>query len=189
MFRDEGAADAASARARLSQADANFGGGLKAHILAALFAAGATLALLTLALPHSPRVDAAGVWAIAGIAYVVAALLFWRADAGRLGLLALALGGGTTLIMGVAYFSAEDPSPLIFLYLWVYLYSAYFFTTRMMLAQIAYVARHLRDPADGALADGRRGGVVAGRDGHAGGRRGGHPRDARARRRADRAAV
>lgn len=158
MFRDDGAADAASARARLSQADANFGGGLKAHILAALFAAGATLALLTLALPHSPRAGAAGIWAIAGIAYVVAALLFWRADRVGSGVLALVLGGGTTLITGVAYFSAEDPSPLIFLYLWVYLYSAYFFSTRMMLAQIAYVAATYamlltaRSPLDGVAA-------------------------------------
>ncbi|HEX4466357.1 MAG TPA: diguanylate cyclase [Solirubrobacteraceae bacterium] len=158
MSRDEGAADAAGARARLSQADANFGGGLKAHILAALFAAGATLALLTLALPHSPRADAAGIWAIAGIAYVVAALLFWRADGVGSGVLALALGGGTTLITGVAYFSAEDPSPLIFLYLWVYLYSAYFFSTRVMLAQIAYVAvtyvilLTARSPMDGVAA-------------------------------------
>jgi diguanylate cyclase (GGDEF)-like protein/putative nucleotidyltransferase with HDIG domain len=54
--------------------------------------------------------------------------------------LPLALGSGTTLITAVAYFSAEDPSPLIFLYLWVFLYSAYFFTTREMLLQIAYVA-------------------------------------------------
>jgi diguanylate cyclase (GGDEF)-like protein/putative nucleotidyltransferase with HDIG domain len=158
MFRDEGAADAASARARSSQADANFGGGLKAHILAALFAAGATLALLTLALPHSPRVEAAAIWAIAGIAYVVAALLFWRADHVGSGMLELALGGGSTLITGVAYFSGEDPSPLIFLYLWVYLYSAYFFSTRMMLAQIAYVAATYtillaaRSPMDGVAA-------------------------------------
>jgi diguanylate cyclase (GGDEF)-like protein/putative nucleotidyltransferase with HDIG domain len=158
MAREEGAADAASARARLSQTDANFGGGLKAHILAALFAAGATLALLTLALPHSPRVDAAGIWAIAGIAYVTAALLFWGADRVAPGVLALALGGGTTLITGVAYFSAEDPSPLIFLYLWVYLYSAYFFSTRMMLTQIAYVASTYailltaRSPMDGVAA-------------------------------------
>jgi diguanylate cyclase (GGDEF)-like protein/putative nucleotidyltransferase with HDIG domain len=158
MSRDEGVADAAGTRARLSQADANFGGGLKAHILAALFAAGATLALLTLALPHSPRVDAVGILAIAGVAYVFAALLFWRADRIGADLLALALGGGTTLITGVAYFSGEDPSPLIFLYLWVYLYSAYFFSTRVMLAQIAYVAAAYailftaRSPMDGVLA-------------------------------------
>ena len=44
-----------------------------------------------------------------------------------------------TLITGVAYFSAQNPSPLIFLYLWVFLYSAYFFSSRQMLVQIAYV--------------------------------------------------
>ena len=67
--------------------------------------------------------------AIVGVAYAVAGLLFWHAERLAPGVLPLALGGGTTLITAVAYFSAENPSPLIFLYLWVFLYSAYFFTT------------------------------------------------------------
>ena len=46
---------------------------------------------------------------------------------------------GSTLITGVAYFSAESPSPLVFFYLWVFLYSAYFFTTSEMAVQIVYV--------------------------------------------------
>jgi diguanylate cyclase (GGDEF)-like protein len=126
--------------APITDADANFGRGLTARILAALFAIGATLALLTIALPHMPGANVAGVLVVVGVAYAVAGLLYWNAEHVAPGVLALALGGGTTLIAAVAYFSAEQPSPLVFLYLWVFLYSAYFLTTRVMLAQIAYVA-------------------------------------------------
>ncbi len=139
MSREVGAADAAIADGWLTQPDASFGAGLTARILAALFAAGATLALLTLALPHPAHASVPGVLAVVGIAYAVAGLLFWHAERLAPGILALALAGGTTLIAAVAYLSAEAPSPLIFLYLWVFLYSAYFFTTSMMSAQIAYV--------------------------------------------------
>jgi hypothetical protein len=51
----------------------------------------------------------------------------------------VALAWGSTLITGVAYFSAQSPSPLVFFYLWIFLYSAYFFTTAEMTAQILYV--------------------------------------------------
>ena len=77
--------------------------------------------------------------AIVGIASVVSALLFWRAGRVAQVPLPLALAWGSTLITGVAYFSGEEPSPLIFFYLWVFLYSAYFFTTRELIAEISYV--------------------------------------------------
>jgi diguanylate cyclase (GGDEF)-like protein/putative nucleotidyltransferase with HDIG domain len=43
------------------------------------------------------------------------------------------------LITGVAYFSGEAPSPLVFFYLWVFLYASYFFTRRQTAVQIVYV--------------------------------------------------
>jgi diguanylate cyclase (GGDEF)-like protein/putative nucleotidyltransferase with HDIG domain len=139
MSQEVRAADSSTADAWLTGADARFDLQLRARILATLFAAGATLALLTAALPHSSRANVAGVLAIVGVAYALAALLFWSAGRLAAAALPLALAGGTTLITLVAYFSAENPSPLIFLYLWVFLYSAYFFTTRMLIAQVAYV--------------------------------------------------
>jgi diguanylate cyclase (GGDEF)-like protein/putative nucleotidyltransferase with HDIG domain len=109
------------------------------RVLAGLFCAGATLALLTVALPHSARANDIGLLSIVGIAYVVAGLLFHRA--GRLAswVPRAALASGSTLITGVAYFSGETPSPLIFFYLWVFLYSAYFFTRRETAVQVLYV--------------------------------------------------
>ena len=110
-----------------------------AQALACLFAAGATLALLTVALPHSARAGVLGLLLIVGNAYVVAGALFWRASTLPARVLPFALGWGSTLIAGVAYFSAESPSPLVFFFLWVFLYSSYFFTTREMTVQIVYV--------------------------------------------------
>jgi diguanylate cyclase (GGDEF)-like protein/putative nucleotidyltransferase with HDIG domain len=118
---------------------AGFDSTLMARALAGLFAAGATLALLTLALPHSAHASTPGLLTIVGFAYVVAGVLFWQARSTPGWSLRVALAWGTTLITGVAYFSAQSPSPLVFFYLWVFLYSAYFFTTRQLIAQITYV--------------------------------------------------
>src|SRR5580692_12887437 len=112
---------------------------LMAQALACLFAAGATLVLLTVALPHSPRADVLGLLLIAGNAYLVASVLLFCARALPTRSLPLALAWGSTLITGVAYFSAESPSPLVFFYLWVFLYSAYFFSHRQTAVQIIYV--------------------------------------------------
>jgi diguanylate cyclase (GGDEF)-like protein/putative nucleotidyltransferase with HDIG domain len=116
----------------------NLGTSLMAKILAGLFAAGGTLVLLTVALPHARRASELGALLIVGNAYVAAGILFWRARRVPTGALPLAVAWGSTLITGVAYFSAQSPSPLVFFYLWVFLYSSYFFTARTMAAEIAY---------------------------------------------------
>jgi diguanylate cyclase (GGDEF)-like protein/putative nucleotidyltransferase with HDIG domain len=121
-----------------SRADTGFGTSLMAKVLAGLFAAGATLALLTIALPHSRHASELGLLLIVGNAYLVAGALYWRATRLPAVVLPLTLGWGSTLITGVAYFSAENPSPLVFLYSWVFLYSSYFFTTWEMAGEIAY---------------------------------------------------
>jgi diguanylate cyclase (GGDEF)-like protein/putative nucleotidyltransferase with HDIG domain len=123
-----------------TDASASFGTELTTRILATLFAAGSTLSLLTIALPHSANTNMLAVLAIVLVAYTVSAMLYWRASRLQPRVLPWALGAGTTLITLVAYFSAPGPSPLIFLYLWIFLYSAYFFTTRESVVQIVYLA-------------------------------------------------
>jgi diguanylate cyclase (GGDEF)-like protein/putative nucleotidyltransferase with HDIG domain len=113
--------------------------GLMARALAALFAAGATLALLTIALPHARGASEVGLLVIVGDAYLIGAALFWQANSVSGWILRVALLWGSTLVTGVAYFSGQSPSPLVFFYLWVFLYSSYFFTTRETVAQIVYV--------------------------------------------------
>ncbi|HLL91787.1 MAG TPA: hypothetical protein VK252_02515, partial [Solirubrobacteraceae bacterium] len=112
---------------------------LMVQALAALFACGATLALLTIALPHSARASELGLLVIVGIAYAIAAALHWRTRALAGWVLPAALLVGSTLITGVAYFSGQNPSPLVFFYLWVFLYSSYFFSTTETVVQIVYV--------------------------------------------------
>ncbi|MHB8658733.1 MAG: bifunctional diguanylate cyclase/phosphohydrolase [Solirubrobacteraceae bacterium] len=113
---------------------------LMARVLGGLFLAGGTLALLTVLLPHSSRANELGLLVIVTDAYLVSAGLIWLAKRVPRWLLPVALAWGSTLITGVAFFSAERPSPLIFFYLWVFLYSSYFFTRAQAMVQIAYVA-------------------------------------------------
>ncbi len=118
---------------------ASFQASLVARVLGVLFAAGATLAALTVALPHSAHTNELGMLAIIANAYVVAALLYTLAARLPAWTLAITLAWGSTLITGVAYFSGESPSPLVFFYLWVFLYASYFFTAKQAAAQIVYV--------------------------------------------------
>lgn len=128
---------------------------MRVRVLASLFAAGATLVLATVALPQARDANDAALLAVAVNAYLVAALLLWRGTRLPPVALPLALAWGSTLVTLVAYFSGEAPSPLVFFYLWVFLYSAYFLTRPVALAQIAYVgalyaALLVARPPDGA---------------------------------------
>ncbi len=146
------------AAARAAAGATNFGPTLRAKVLACLYAAGATLALLTVALPHPAGANVLGLVLIVVNAYLLAALLVWRAETLPAPVLPLALAWGTTLITLVAYFSAQTPSPLIFFYVWVCLYGAYFLSSRQMAAEIAYAGAAYaallvaRSPAEGFAA-------------------------------------
>jgi diguanylate cyclase (GGDEF)-like protein len=118
---------------------ASFETRLMAQALAGLYAAGATLALLTVALPHPARAGTVGLLLIVGNAYLVAAVLSARARTLSRWVLPLALGWGSTLIAAIAYLSAESPSPLVFFYSWIFLYAFYFLTARETAVQIVYV--------------------------------------------------
>ncbi|HEX5307752.1 MAG TPA: diguanylate cyclase [Solirubrobacteraceae bacterium] len=111
---------------------------LVARVLGVLFAAGATLAALTVLLPHPPQLKATGQLAIIANAYFVAAVLFTQSGRLPAWTLHLTLAWGSTLITGVAYFAGVAPSPLVFFYLWVFLYASYFFTLRQTTIQIVY---------------------------------------------------
>jgi diguanylate cyclase (GGDEF)-like protein/putative nucleotidyltransferase with HDIG domain len=131
---------------------------LRANVLAGLYGAGATLVLLTVALPHARAANSLGLLVIVTNAYLIAgALLRWARRLPAWVLLA-AIAWGSTLITGVAYFSGETPSPDVFFYLWIFLYSAYFFSKRAAAAQIAYVGiaygalLYERTPTSGAFA-------------------------------------
>jgi diguanylate cyclase (GGDEF)-like protein/putative nucleotidyltransferase with HDIG domain len=112
---------------------------MRVRVLASLYLAGATLVLLTLALPHDEDAIEVGLLAIAIDAYAVGVLMLWRERRLPDWTLPTALAWGSTLVTGVAYCSAAAPSPLVFFYLWVFLYSAYFLSQPVAIAQTAYV--------------------------------------------------
>jgi diguanylate cyclase (GGDEF)-like protein len=109
-----------------------------------LFLAGSMITVLGIVFPHSAKADVDGFWAIAAGTAAVATLLFaWR---DRLptwsfqGLMVLA----TVIISLSLYFNGErlggPGADNELLYLWVALYSGYFFTRIQMIAQLAVVA-------------------------------------------------
>lgn len=110
-----------------------------ARALSGLYVAGATMVVLTLILPQSERPDVTGSLIVLGDAYLVGLLLY--VFAGRIPPWALAavLAIGTVHISGVAYFSNEPLSPLIFFYLWVLIYSAYYYERGTAAAETAFV--------------------------------------------------
>jgi diguanylate cyclase (GGDEF)-like protein/putative nucleotidyltransferase with HDIG domain len=108
-------------------------------VLGVLFTAGASLATLTVILPHPARTNELGMLLIIADAYMVGGVLYTQAARLPAWTLYVTLAWGSTLITGVAYFSGESPSPLIFFYLWVFLYASYFFTLRQATLQILYV--------------------------------------------------
>jgi diguanylate cyclase (GGDEF)-like protein/putative nucleotidyltransferase with HDIG domain len=112
---------------------------LVAKVLGVLFAAGASLATLTIVLPHSARTNDLGMLLIIADAYLIAATLYTQAAKLPAWTLQVTIAWGSTLITAVAYFSGSAPSPLIFFYLWVFLYVSYFFTLRQAARQIVYV--------------------------------------------------
>jgi len=108
-------------------------------VLASFYLAGATLVLVTLALPHAADASEAGLLAIALNAYLVGGLMLMLLRHVPHRALPFLLAWGSVLVTGVAWCSAEHPSPLVCFYLWIFLYSAYFFETRVGLAQMALV--------------------------------------------------
>jgi diguanylate cyclase (GGDEF)-like protein/putative nucleotidyltransferase with HDIG domain len=137
LFMSEG--DLSPGEGSSAQNGAGVETSVMAQVLAGLFAAGATLALLTVALPHSHRASSLGLLLIVGNAYLVAAILHRCASALPSSILPYALAWGSTLITGVAYFSGQSPSPLMFFFLWIFLYASYFLTSTETTVQIAYV--------------------------------------------------
>jgi diguanylate cyclase (GGDEF)-like protein len=121
-------------------AGARFDLRLQGRILGGLYLIGATLVLLTVVLPHSAAADDRGSLAIVAVAYAIGLLMTWRAHAVGRWMLPLVLALGSTLITALAYFSGQRPSPMVFFYLWVFLYAAYFFSRRETIGQIVYVA-------------------------------------------------
>jgi PAS domain S-box-containing protein len=112
---------------------------VKARSIAYLFAAGATLGLLTLAFPHGEEVRDVPLIVLAGIAYVIAAAVWLVADRMREWHIHAVLASGTLIISLANYYAG--PSTLYpLLYVWTALYAFYFFPLREAGAQMVFIA-------------------------------------------------
>ena len=112
---------------------------VKARSIAYLFAAGATLGLLTLAFPHDEEVRDVPLIVLAGVAYAIAAAVWSSAERVREWHLHTVLAAGTVIISLANYYAG--PSTLYpLLYVWTALYAFYFFPLREAAGQMALVA-------------------------------------------------
>lgn len=140
-------------------ADPTGEGTFKALAATLLFAAGATLALFSIAVPHPDAVDTRGIVLTASAAYAVAAFIWLRRK--RITLLELRLANtcGTALVTCCVLFTASKPSAYALLYVWVGLYGFYFISMRWGVFQTAlvgaaYTAVPPQDPMESALVTG-----------------------------------
>jgi diguanylate cyclase (GGDEF)-like protein/PAS domain S-box-containing protein len=149
----------AASGSRSASADPAGEGAFAALAAALLFAAGATLALFSIAVPHPSEVDERGIVLTASTAYVVAALIWARRK--RITLLELRLANtcGTALVTCCVLFTASKPSPYSLLYIWVGLYGFYFVSMRWGIFQslvvgLGYTVVPPQDPMGSALVTG-----------------------------------
>jgi len=108
--------------------------------LAAIFAAAATITLASLLVPHWARVGDVTIALAASIAYPAAALLWFSRGRISMGALHAVIVVGTTLVgVGVWLAGAGVGSATVaFLYVFVGLYTAHFFSPRVAAAHIGY---------------------------------------------------
>ena len=126
--------------APLDTATAGHEPAVEARSLAYLYAAGAGLAALTLALPHTARQDDLGVTLVIAAACVGALVLLLGARRIPGWACQVFLALGTLLISAVIYFADAGDSAYASYYIWVGVYAFYFLPRTWAVAQSAFVA-------------------------------------------------
>jgi diguanylate cyclase (GGDEF)-like protein len=110
-----------------------------ARAAAALYGAGASLALVWLALPHPSSADEELLLATLSTAYVGAAVLWhWGARLPVAGF-EIVVAVGTVLITAAVHFGGGEGTPFVLYYLWANLYSWYFFPRERAALQLALI--------------------------------------------------
>ena len=96
----------------------------------ALYAAGASLGLLWLALPHPSSTKDVFLLAVLGVAYVGAALMWFLGERMARAYYHAFVALGVVLISAAIVFSGAGSTPFVLFYLWSNLYVWYFFSSR-----------------------------------------------------------
>jgi diguanylate cyclase (GGDEF)-like protein/putative nucleotidyltransferase with HDIG domain len=108
-----------------------------ARFLAYLFAVGASLGLIALALPHPAGWAEISILALIATVSVVAAVLWVRRAHLSLGVLQPVLAVGSIMISLAIHWTGAGESPFVLFYIWVPLYAFYYFTPRQAMLQLA----------------------------------------------------
>jgi diguanylate cyclase (GGDEF)-like protein len=114
------------------------------RVAATLFLVGSAMTVLGILLPHSPEVDVGGFWVIAGGTGLVAGALFrYGQSLSPRSYECLMLVGSVTITLSL-YFNGErhggSSAGNQVLYVWIALYSGYFFSRLAMAVQLGAIA-------------------------------------------------
>ncbi len=104
--------------------------------LGALYLAGAALELVGTVFSESPGAEVAGLLVVFAVAASVGGVFWLGAERLSVRLAPLAAALGSVLIAAAIYWSGDGQSSFAFIYLWVGLYSAYFFTRAQAAAEL-----------------------------------------------------
>jgi diguanylate cyclase (GGDEF)-like protein/PAS domain S-box-containing protein len=106
---------------------------------ASLYAAGASLGILWLALPHPSNGDDRMLIAVVTLAYLGSGFVWFRGDRWHPVVFDFVVGLGTVLISAAVHFSGRSATPFVLFYLWSNLYSWYFFPRPRAALQLAFI--------------------------------------------------
>jgi diguanylate cyclase (GGDEF)-like protein len=113
---------------------------LPQRALGSLFLAGATIGLLSLLLPHSPRADVPGLYSNVALAFAAGIALWLMGARVPRWTLHLAIAAGTLLIARAVLLSGDRASFYSVWFIWVGLYAFYFFTRAAATVHVGFVA-------------------------------------------------
>jgi diguanylate cyclase (GGDEF)-like protein len=107
--------------------------------LGLMFAAAALLSPLTLAVPHGPGYDIAGLLAVTVAAAVIAVALLTRNARLSAGRAHAVVAAGSLLTAAVIHFTGGLPNAATLFFVWIVLFAFYFFEPRPACAHLAFV--------------------------------------------------
>ncbi|HLM27337.1 MAG TPA: GGDEF domain-containing protein [Thermoleophilaceae bacterium] len=113
---------------------------IRARALGWLFVAGGLIGTVSMVLPHSPDASEAGLWSNIGVALAVGVALLASGSRVPDWALHATLVGGVLLIARAVYLSGEEVSFYSVWFIWVGLYSFYFFSRLAAALHVGFAA-------------------------------------------------
>ena len=110
-----------------------------AAVLGGLFLAGATIGAVSLVLPHPGAFDSTGLWSNVAVAYVGAAAVLALRNHLPIWSLQLFVALGTVMVTRAVYYGHDPSGYYTIWYLWIGVYSFFFFGIRRGTAQVGFV--------------------------------------------------